>query len=188
MGWGGGFDPLSHLYYISKRQAKGWCMVKLSELTESLRIDKYNLDEEMVHQPSLFWQVAEAAAISRSRLDQAEAELKEKEAELDNALRLEAEEKGEKCTESSIAMAIKRHPDRVEAHRNYLGHKLGTEKLDQLRESFKQRNYVLGDLAGLHVSGYFQSSSATRTQTLERAKDLKAEYNRERMTKRRRLR
>ena len=163
-------------------------MTKLSELAESIRIDRFNLDEEMVQHSSLFWQVAERAAIARSRLDQAKAELDVQEAELYHKIRLESEENGEKTTENALSMALKRHPKRVAAREHYLQLQLEVEKLDQLRDSFRQRGFMLRDLAALHIAGYYAEAETGGRSSSARALEARAEYNSKRMSEKRRER
>ena len=133
----------------------------LSELRAALKIDRYNLDEDVERQPELFFEVAEAAALARSEQDQAKDSVDEVESRLDVHVREKAERNDERVTEKEIKARIRQHPERIAAMKNYLGLKLETERLDQLRDSFKQRGYMLRELVQLYLSSYYQDASAS---------------------------
>jgi hypothetical protein len=156
----------------------------ITELKSALRIDRLSLDREIEVQPTLFLQAAELAAIARSKLDHMKSELDVLEAELDKELRLSPEIRS---TEKAISMELQRHPQRVAAMEAYLGQKYKMEVREQLRDAYRQRGYMLRDLVALHISGYW-SDQHSSGDTLNRAKEIRAEYNRERMTERRKSR
>jgi hypothetical protein len=140
-------------------------MVKISELKEALRIDRFNLDTELTRQSTLYLEAAEAAAVVRSQLDQAKADLDNLEAALDRDLRLEAEITGAKTTEVNLSRMLQRHPTRIQAHKDYLELKLKSERLDQLREAYRQRVYMLREMVALYVSGYYADASVEGSKT-----------------------
>lgn len=145
-----------------KTKAKGrGPRASVSELRAALKIDRYNLDEDVERQPELFFEVAEAAALARSEQDQAKDSVDEVESRLDVDVRQKAERKDERITEKEIKARIRQHPERIAAMKNYLELKLGTEMLDQLRDSFKQRGYMLRELVQLYLSSYYQDASAS---------------------------
>lgn len=158
----------------------------LSELRAALRIDRYNLDEDVERQPELFFEVAEAAALARSEQDLAKDSVDEVESRLDVHVREKAERKDERITEKEIKARIRQHPERAEAMKNYLGLKLETERLDQLRDSFKQRSYMLRELVALYLSSYYQDSTISGTRAGVR--DARADRSQRRMSEKRRKR
>ncbi len=158
----------------------------LSELRAALRIDRYNLDENVERQPELFFEVAEAAALARSEQDLAKDSVDEVESRLDVHVRGKAERKDERITEKEIKARIRQHPERASAMKNYLGLKLETERLDQLRDSFKQRGYMLRELVQLYLSSYYQDASASGSRAGVR--DARADDVQRRLAEKKRTR
>lgn len=173
---------IGNSYDVSPRELN----IDPEEWRKALRIDRNNLDEELEQQPSLFYEVAEACARARSLLDEAHDNVDIVEAELDANIRREAAESDERTTEKAIRAQIHAHPDRVEANEKFLQLKQRTEELDQLRDSFRQRGYMLRELVALFIAGYYQESSAQGSRS--KAKESRAERNAERMAERRRAR
>ena len=158
----------------------------VSELKSALRIDRYSLDSEIEQQPSLYYQIAEAAAMSRSLMDSAKDNIDRVEADVDSILRKKYLRKDEKPTEKAIRSEVNLNSKRVEAYKDYLELKRRTEELDQLRESFRQRNYMLRELSALFMSGYYQESSTKGSG--HKALEKRAERNANRLSERRRAR
>lgn len=146
---------------VKGNRKKANVRASLSELRAALRIDRFNLDEDVERQPELFFEVAEAAALARSEQDLAKDSVDEVESRLDVHVREKAERNDERITEKEIKARIRQHPERAAAMKNYLGLKLETERLDQLRDSFKQRGYMLRELVQLYLSNYYQDASAS---------------------------
>jgi len=158
----------------------------VSELRAALRIDRYNLDEDVERQPELFFEVAEAAALARSEQDQAKDSVDEVESRLDVHVREKAERNDERVTEKEIKARIRQHPERIAAMKNYLELKLETERLDQLRDSFKQRGYMLRELVQLYLSSYYQDATVSGSRADVR--DARADRSQRRMSEKRRER
>ncbi len=174
---------------VKVKQKKTNVRASLSELRAALKIDRFNLDEDVERQPELFFEVAEAAALARSEQDQAKDSVDEVESRLDVHVRGEAERKDERITEKEIKARIRQHSERIAAMKNYLGLKLGTEMLDQLRDSFKQRGYMLRELVQLYLSSYYQDAtvSGTRAGVRDARADRSQRHLAERKRERRRL-
>lgn len=156
------------------------------ELRKHLKIDRLNLDEELIKQPQLFFEVAEAAAIARSRMDAAKDNVERVESDVDQRIRQDAANEDERLTEKEIKALIQNDDDRVKAYASYLDLKRQTEELDQLRDSFRQRGYMLRELAALYISGYFQTSSTKGRG--HKAREVRAEAANEKLMERKRTR
>lgn len=155
--------------------------MKQSELAEALKIDKFDLDNELVQQPILYWQASEAATLARSRLDQAKADLDLLEAELYRSLREEYSK--DKPSEKTLSMILQSHSDFVAERRRYLDLKLRSDKWDNLKDAFGKRGYILRELVEMYITGYYQKSSMEGAQN--RSRDARANYNQERMARKR---
>ncbi len=149
------------------REATGWPSYKLElrfdpdELRHKLRIDKHALDDEVEHQPELYGEVAEAAALSKSQIDSLEEQLKELEADLDTQARADAENEGERTTENAIKAIIASDSDRKEMVIKLLDARHLQRRLDALTTSFRHRSYALRDMVDLFLASYYSSRSAS---------------------------
>jgi hypothetical protein len=80
-----------------------------------LKIDKHQLDEELIRQPVLFGKVATHAAYATSKRDSLYDNRKVVEGELQVRLRRKHEAEDVKFTEKSIEAEVLRHPERLKA-------------------------------------------------------------------------
>ena len=77
-------------------------LIKLSDARESLKINKYSLDDVCAIHPVIFESVTEAAAIAIDKRDTKKEELSYVLAEQSRAIRTRMLEKGEKPTEARL--------------------------------------------------------------------------------------
>lgn len=158
-------------------------VVDMQGLEDDLKIDKLDLDTELINQPSLFFKVGKFYAESISVRDEAKLNRDREQAELDRLVRQEAHESNEKITETQVLSRIKENPsyDVFQARVFKL-----TEIADQwaaLKESYQQRSYALGHLVNLFQSNYYTDSFAGVERNESR--DRKASTARERMAEKR---
>ena len=144
-------------------------MFDIAQLKTALFIDKNDLDEELIRQPSLFWNVGNLLTLAVSQRDGCKNQIEEATAELDSQFRRQAQEAEEKITETAIRSKIEASVLMQKLKTNYLALKLEADQLQVLREAFTQRAYVLKDLVSLYVAGYFAQASAgaPRRQALD---------------------
>lgn len=135
-------------------------MINLNELKKTLSIDKYALDEELIRQPSLFFDVSEAYVEALALRDTKKEELATVDAELDAEVRLG----NEKITEAKVKSLVQAHPKHEEAFISFNEAKLQADRLGALKEAFSTRAYLLRDLVQLYTVGYFQDASVKETQ------------------------
>ena len=149
------------------RKATNWPSYNLElrfdpdELRHKLRIDKHALDDEVEHQPELYGEVAEAAALSKSQIDSLEEQIKELEADLDTQARADAENEGDRITENAIKAIIASDRDRKEMVIKLLDARHLQRRLDALTTSFRHRSYALRDMVDLFLASYYSSRSAS---------------------------
>jgi hypothetical protein len=132
-------------------------MINLTEYAKCLQIDKNNIDDELVRQPTLLYQVSEAYIEAVAVRDTKKDELATIDAELDAELRAEAGDT--KTTEAKIKNEIQVHPEHQSASKAFNEAKHEADKLLVLKEAVAQRGYVLRDLAQLAVANFFETSS-----------------------------
>ena len=133
-----------------------------------LEINKHGLDDELIKQPSLFFQVGEEYSIAVAERDACKEELATVDAELDGRIRAKlaqkrSGEKGDKVTEAMVKNGIQVHPSHAAAFDTYILAKTRADILQSLKDSFQQRSYMLRELASLYVSSYYDESSVKGT-------------------------
>jgi hypothetical protein len=159
------------------RQNEGEEQGPLAEYERGLRIDKNDLDTALIQQPDIFYRVAKELTLAISRRDEMKLNINEAIADLDQQIR----SRSEKTTEGGIAKEIDSAPKIIDLRRDYgrLNHKV--DRWTALKEAYQSRSYVLKDLCGLYVAGYFSTQSGggarndARTRLADEARTRVAE-------------
>jgi len=146
-----------------------WLKEDSELLREKLKIDKDNLDFEIIAQPELYYEAANACAMAGSVRDRAYENAKQVDAQLYLEVRSEIESAGKKATETMIENFVQNHIAHKEAKGVWAEAKAEADTLAALRDAFQQRGYMLRDLVQLIVTGYYaerpmsEDSSHVRT-------------------------
>lgn len=127
------------------------------EFKEYLLINKHDLDEEIIQQPILLFEVAEACADAAILRDNLKERLATVDAQLDAEIREELE--GGKVTESIVKNRIQVDSRHDKAFQEYANAKHRADVLSALKDAFASRGYLLRDLAALHNANYFESNA-----------------------------
>lgn len=127
----------------------------LERARELLFINKYELDEECIKQPSIFSHIADKCSNTSSISDCAKESLARVDAEVSKKLRLEADTKGTKISEAKLQELILLDDNHKVAFQNYADAKLNADRWYVLKESWVQRSFMLKDLCGLFYAQYF---------------------------------
>lgn len=135
--------------------------VDINEFRAYLSIDKSSLDDEVIRQPSLFFEVSEAYVEAAAERDYAKEDLANIDAVLDSSIRKKLSDK--KPTEGAVKGLVQCSEEHSKAMRVYLEAKQLADKFAVLKDAFQQRSYMLRDLVSLHTSNYFQDSSVKIT-------------------------
>jgi predicted nucleic acid-binding Zn-ribbon protein len=133
--------------------------LNIEEFRQYLKIDKSSLDDEVVQQPSLFYEVSESCAEASAERDALKEQLAVVDADLDKKIR----SKNEKGTEAQIKNQIQAHPDHQKAFAEWLDAKLLADKLTALKDAFKDRSFMIRELGSLFVSNYFEEGAVRTT-------------------------
>jgi hypothetical protein len=125
------------------------------ELLASLQISEHTLETNCVHQPTLYFEIAQLVTAARTEKANIKQELKEKEAEVSNDIRHSAATAGERITVGEVNDQVALDRAIVALNRKLLAadEKLG--KLEALKESYQQRKDMLRELVQLYMSNYF---------------------------------
>src|SRR5216684_2936023 len=128
---------------------------QVNEYEDALKIDKNDLDNELVYQGDLYYQVGKRLAEVISVRDTLKLERDKMSAELDRSIRIIAITNQEKVSEPQIANRIKEDPSYDNICREYIKVGKWSNTLESLQKSYEQRNYALSKLVDLYISGYF---------------------------------
>lgn len=133
--------------------------VELGFFEGRLKINPENIDQELIEQPSNYYDIADALALAKSRRDLQKDEYKTVEASLKLHIRDRRERDGEKVTDKLIEDLVQVHPDRLRAYEEYVETEREVGRLEALRDSFRDRGFMLRELAELHLGGMTQQNS-----------------------------
>jgi hypothetical protein len=138
--------------------------MKIAEFRQYLTIDKLALDEAVIHQAALFYEVSEACAEAIANRDALKEELDAADAMLDTKARRKLNDPKEAQVKAYIRTATE-HQDALLA---YLDAKAEAEKLTGLKDAFKQRAQALRILADLYASNYFDDAAIKTSASQDR--------------------
>ena len=125
---------------------------------ELVKIDRNELDEELIRQPGIYLAICEEFSDAISQRDFAEAELNKKCSAVSLQIRQNPASFPFKLTEDSIAAAILTNPEVVQLREAYLTHKAIATRLGNLKDVFEQRANMLDKLVRLFIAGYFMDT------------------------------
>lgn len=142
---------------------------------ERRRINPDSLDREVIEQAELYGKVAEEAAYAESRRVKAKNDLEVVEANLSRSVASRLTKKGERVTDQAVKDGVKVHPDRQKAFDLFLTALADAGKWEAMKESFQQRNFMVGRLCERANAGFLATTS-----TKGRAEFSEAAYERQR--------
>jgi hypothetical protein len=137
----------------------------IEELKKLLVIDKLSLDDEIIRQPSLFFQISEAYVTAVGERDTLKEQLATIDAEIDGELRSGAQTR---ITDTAVKNLVQCDKDHKKAFKKYIDAKVKADQLGALKEAFNQRSFMLRDLASLYVANYFDHSSIQGTSSQDK--------------------
>jgi hypothetical protein len=127
----------------------------LAEYESALTIDQHSLHSDCRNQPELFYHIAKAVAQARGEVEDAKTAYKRVQAEVELAIRQDAESAEVRMTEGRCA-AMVATSERVRAAAIALaGRNAYLESLIALKEAYVQRKDMLKELVSLHISNYY---------------------------------
>ena len=150
---------------------------------KNLKIDRNNLDEEVIRQPGLYEEVSTQAALAISKRDELEEKLKITAAQLDTKVRKRMEKRNERITEPIVKNKILGHMEYKDVWEDYIELRRKAARLQALKESYQQRGYMLRELVTLYVNSYYSLESAQSNQ--HKAKKARAQHGEREMAAKR---
>ena len=142
-------------------------MIPLADLKLYLAIDKSMLDDEVVRQPVLFYNISEVLTDAIALRDGAKEEHAAVDAEMDGVWRIKLAKVHDRVTEKMVQNGVQNSPEHERAFATFLKAKTYADKLLALKEAFQQRSYMLRDLVSLYSANYYETSSIKPTPTME---------------------
>lgn len=153
--------------------------VELAHYEANLRIDKYQLDDDVSAQPRLAEEVADRYALAKSIRDDVKDRLKTVEAELSLEFRAEFAGNGAKApSETQLAQMVQVHSRRKAAFKNFVEAERMAAKLEGMKDSYKDRSFMLREMCGLELAAYFGKSEYHGGDIAKRYREV--EYERKR--------
>jgi ATP phosphoribosyltransferase regulatory subunit HisZ len=140
--------------------------VTLEDLKQQLAIDKSSLDDEVIRQPVLFYNISEQLTEAIAERDGAKEDLASTDAGLDNKWRTKLKALP-KVTEAMVSNHVLTDPEHEKAFDVYLAAKTKADKLQALKEAFQQRSYMLRDLVSLYTANYYEDSAIKPSRAQE---------------------
>jgi hypothetical protein len=144
----------------------------VGEFSDSIRIDKNRLDDELIDQPMKFFTICDGLATLISCRDKAKEEIKDIEAQQYFTAKGHAETNGIKTTEGWIRSFVQVSKERQEAFQIYIRYAEQVKVLEGLKEAFMQRSYMIKDLVTMHVQDYHMPDKHEQVSRLRKRQTL----------------
>lgn len=148
-----------------------------------LRINRLDLDTELIEQPEHFQKVGEEAAYATSRAAKSKDDYRTEEAKAAKRAQTILEGRDERVTDKVVSAMVQRDKHRQAAFYAYLDAEAEAAKWAALRDAWASRGFILRDLVQLTVSGYLAETSSS--VGAHETRDRKYTDARERMAKQR---
>ncbi len=155
----------------------------IAEFKDLLLIDKNSLDEHLQEQAEIFFRIADALVLAQSERDMFKENISTTDAELNIEFRKDLEEREIKVTDSKINAMVQKADEHLVAFNRYIDAREKADKLAAMKESWMQRSYMLRELVGLFIAGYF--SDAAMKGGSPDARDMKAKADRKAIAEKR---
>lgn len=137
----------------------------LNEIKTRLRINKDSLDNELIEQAELLFSISDLYETALTERDFLKEELAQVDARLDHKYR----NGKEKITEAMVKSFVLIDKDHTKAFTAYADARLKAGQLAALKDSFKERGYMLRELCGLFLAGYYEQNSVRSTANTDAA-------------------
>ena len=124
---------------------------------KDLLIDRDNLDEEVIKQPTLFDHYAQMLVPLYKERDGLKLGIEQLSAQLDGVLREGASARGEKMTETKLQGEITNNPQLQNLNLKYINICTEVKEREAIRDAFQQKKDMLKLLIELYIAGYWAS-------------------------------
>ena len=126
------------------------------DLTDATKVDKFNLDEELVRQAELYERAGEVAADAEYNENLAENAYKVYKAELDIRIRQKPFEFGlDKVTDTAVKAYVEQNMQVQELYNTYLLAMQHAKKCNATAWALSHKKTALENLVSLHLRAYY---------------------------------
>ena len=136
--------------------------IETQRLIDGTAIRKEDLDNEVANLSQVLWEVSHLASLTGADKQSAEHHLKYIYAKLDTDIRRQLQEQGIKMTEGKIDAEIKIDTEYLNAQRQAVEAGLLHDEAVSLREAYRQKGYLLKEMAEMVIQGFTTTSSVTK--------------------------
>jgi len=133
-------------------------VITIKEARKLLAIDRDDLDTAIMDQPVVYAEVALKRVEAESRRDRAKDSISLAESRAYIRLRTNAE-KG--TSETELKFRVQKESSVVEAHDDYRKHKEDAAQWLAVEEAFRQRGFMLRELARMWAAEHYESDSVS---------------------------
>ncbi len=131
----------------------------IEEHSGRIPIDEHDLIRMQGLQTDSYHAVGQRLSLEVSRHDAAKQFHRFVSARVEEGVRSDAKDTGEKVTEGSVATRVALDPEVIEAENLLLDAKRAVSDLTALKDSFMQRSVMLRDMAQLWIAGYYSDAA-----------------------------
>lgn len=132
----------------------------IEELEGKLVIDKNKLDDELIHQPELFYEAGYLHVRAASKADQCKNERDQAYGRAAAAAREQLMTDQGKATDKAVEALAEQNKEYQTAVRDYVDACRVRDRAEVLKDAFKQRSYMLDPLCSLQATAYASTRSA----------------------------
>ena len=133
-----------------------------------LHLDDVDLDEALIQQPQCFYEVCKLLADAKHAKSDHEVALKRLEGRISKAMRKKYESRDNYATDSCIASLVDQTSEVSDSRKLYNQLCVKVNKLDGLKEAYRQRSFSLNALGGRRPEAEFMPGSIpTRTKRIQ---------------------
>lgn len=140
----------------------------LHEFRSKLRVDKFNLDREVMEQPEMFYHVCEGHQEALSKQAELASEVKQAEAAAGIKAREDLKDAKNKPTDTQIAAIVTSDERVIMARDLLLRANADVANWANMKEAYMQKSFMLKEASRLYEANYFQVDHTAPREERER--------------------
>lgn len=132
-------------------------------LSAKLRIDRNQLEDELVDQAEIFEELGGHLSLLISRRDAAKQFLSDTEAHIEGSIRKSARDQEAKTSAREVEAKVRVSANVQKAYRTFARLSYAVGQFAALKEAFQQRSYALSKIVDLYLAHYYSTTGTSRT-------------------------
>lgn len=133
--------------------------LSIEEAQRGLRIDRHSIDEAILEQSVLFYDVSNNLVLAKEEKDRLKDEMESLGAEISNDKREEFQDDKIKFTEHALKEEVALDKNYIKSKKRYNQSYSDLRKWEAMKEAYMQRSYMLKELARLWSANYYGDTS-----------------------------